>query len=404
MSRVCIVRQFYYPADPRVRREAEALVAAGHDVDVICLRKPGEAARDAVNGVRVYRLPLEHRRGSLLHYLYEYGAFFALAFVRLLGLFVRRRYAIVQVNTMPDALVFVAALCKLCGARVVLDMHECVPELYQTKYGLGPRHPVIRLLGRVEQWSMAFADQVLTCTEQQKDVFARRGTPATKIAVVLNSADAAIFRPRGDEPTSWQPGGPLTLVSHGIVVERYGLDTIVRAVALLKPEIPGITLEVLGSGEYLPALRALVDELGVADQVRLRGFVPQEEMLATIRAAHIGVAAAKRDVFRELTHTNKMYEYIVMRKPVVISETSAVRAYFDADSFEYFVSDEPADLARAILDLYRDPARARRLVDRAGRQYRRYAWDVQQQIYCRAVLGLPAGREAAALIGTEHIG
>ncbi len=404
MSRVCIVRQFYYPADPRVRREAEALVAAGHDVDVICLRKPGEAARDAVNGVRVYRLPLEHRRGSLRRYLYEYGAFFALAFVTLLGLFVRRRYAIVQVNTMPDALVFVAALCKLCGARVVLDMHECVPELYQTKYGLGPRHPVIRLLGRVEQWSMAFADQVLTCTEQQKDVFARRGTPAAKIAVVLNSADTAIFRPRGDEPTPWRTGGPLTLVSHGIVVERYGLDTIVRAVALLKPAIPGITLEVLGSGEYLPALRALVDDLGLTGQVRLRGFVPQEEMLATIRAAHIGVVAAKRDVFRELTHTNKMYEYVVMRKPVVISETSAVRAYFDADSFEYFVSDEPADLARAILDLYRDPARARRLVDRAGRRYRRYAWDVQQQIYCRAVLGLPAGREAAALIGTEQIG
>jgi len=397
VSRICVVRQFYYPSDPRVRREAEALASDGHEVDVICLRKDGETARDKCNGVNVYRLPLSHSRGSTGRYLYEYAAFFVLAFMRLMTLFARKRYDIIHVNTMPDFLVFVAAVCKLFGARVVLDMHECVPELYQTKYGLPPGHPFIRLLARVEQWSMAFADQVITCTQQQKDVFVRRGTPASKIAVVLNSADTSIFTPPNGGPMLWTPGDDLVLISHGLVVERYGLDTIVRAVDLLRRQIPGIRLRVLGSGEYLPALQALVRELDVEEHVWLAGYVPESEMIEAIRTAHIGVVAVKRDAFRDLTHTNKMYECVVMRKPVVIAETAAVRAYFDESCFEFFVSDDPVDLARSILALYHHPERAQSMVEHASRQYRDYAWDAQKEIYRRAVLGAAPGHQPAML-------
>lgn len=44
MARVCLIRQFYVPFDARVRREVEALVQDGHQVDVICLRGRGNPA------------------------------------------------------------------------------------------------------------------------------------------------------------------------------------------------------------------------------------------------------------------------------------------------------------------------------------------------------------------------
>ena len=204
---------------------------------------------------------------------------------------------------------------------------------------------------------------------------------------MLNSADTSIFQPWTDTPLLWEPGGELVLVSHGLIVERYGLDTIVRAVALLTADVPGIRLRVLGSGEYLPDLQSLVRELAVEDHVWLAGFVPQAEMLEAISTAHIGVVAVKRDAFRDLTHTNKMYECVAMRKPVVIAETSAVRAYFDGSCFQYFVSDDPADLARSILDLYRHPERVLPMVERASQRYQQYAWGVQKDIYLQAVLG-----------------
>lgn len=398
MSRIGIVRHFYYPDDPRVRREAEALAAAGHEVEVICLRRDGEAAREEVGGVRVFRLPLDHRRGSFRRYLAEYGASIALSALFLLRRSVPRRYDIVQVNTIPDALVFAALGPKLLGARIVIDMHECMPELFEAEHGKGPGHPVNRLLARAEQWSMAFADQVITCTEQQKATFVRRGTPADKIAVALNCGDEALYRPQTAEPVRWDVGGPFRLITHGLVAERYGQDTLVRAVALLRDELPGLAVEVYGQGEYLPRLRALVAELGVGDRVRIAGYVPHEELLAAIGRAHVGVVAAKRDVFRDLTHTNKMFEYALMRKPVVIAETSAVRAYFDDDSFAYFRSADPADLARALRELYHHPERADAMIASAAARCRGYAWARQREIYRAAVLGGPTPAKTANVV------
>jgi hypothetical protein len=134
-------------------------------------------------------------------------------------------------------------------------------------------------------------------------------------------------------------------------------------------------------------MEALARELGISNRVVAHGFVPEEELLEGIGRAHVGVIAARRDSFRDLTHTQKMYEYVAMRKPVVIAETPAVRTHFDDDSFQFFTSDDPADLARALRELYYDPSRALGLIDSAGTRYRAYAWEAQRHVYSRAVLG-----------------
>ena len=183
--------------------------------------------------------------------------------------------------------------------------------------------------------------------------------------MVLNAANSAIFRPRTPEPVRWQPGERFEMVAHGLIAERYGLDTMVRATALLSNDIPEVRLHVYGKGDYQPELEALVRELGVADRVLIHGFVPEEELLEGIARAHVGVIAAKRDTFRDMTHTQKMYEYVAMRKPVVIAETPAVRTHFDDLCFQFFTSNDPADLARALRELYYNPDRALRMISSA---------------------------------------
>jgi glycosyltransferase involved in cell wall biosynthesis len=220
---------------------------------------------------------------------------------------------------------------------------------------------------------------------------------------VLNAANSAIFRPRTQEPVLWQMGGKYELVAHGLVVQRYGLETMVRAVALLAPEIPGIVLHVYGKGDYLPEMEALALELGISDRVIAHGFVPEEELLDGIARAHAGVIAARRDTFRDLTHTQKMYEYVAMHKPVVIAETPAVRTHFDEACFQFFVSDDATDLARALRDLYYNPLRALAMVESASRRYRTYAWEAQRHVYCDAVLGLAPQYAPAPLVPQEPI-
>ena len=123
MARVCVVRQYYYPLDIRVRREVEALLAAGHEVDVVCLQGPEQPVSERDGRLRVRRLPLRHRRGGgAVGYVSRYGSFLLLAAAVVLALHLRRRYAVVQVHSLPDPLVAVGLLPRLLGARVLLDL------------------------------------------------------------------------------------------------------------------------------------------------------------------------------------------------------------------------------------------------------------------------------------------
>ena len=113
MKKLCILRHGHYPFDIRVRKEALALAAKGHQVDIICLKKGAEKSREVNQGINIYRIPIKHRRESISRYIYEYTAFFSLATIKLCSLYFRNRYDFIQVNTLPDFLVFATIIPKL---------------------------------------------------------------------------------------------------------------------------------------------------------------------------------------------------------------------------------------------------------------------------------------------------
>jgi len=397
VARICVIRAWYFPVDERINREVDALLRDGHEVDLICARKPGQPAVERSGRLTVHRLPIARKRGGVLRYAFEFIAFQLAATLHAAVLHVQRRYAVVQVNSLPDWLVFAAVVPKLLGARVVLDLHECMPEYGATKYHLGPRHPLVAALGLVERACVGFADQVITCTDQMKELFVERGAPADKIAVVLNSFDEERLgseRYHGVPPSD----GPFTLVCHGTLDPNFGIDLVIRAVALLKDRIPDLQLRIYGDGPQRPELEALRSRLGVSDRVTLsKGFIPIDELLARIAEAHAGVVAIRRDSFRDRTHCNKMYDLMAMRRPVIISRTRAVQEYFGEDCFALFRSEDVEDLASAIVRVHDDPTLREELVRRATEVSEPYRWVHQREEYLAAIRSvLPALREVAA--------
>ena len=117
-SRVAIVVHAIFPGDPRVRRQSDALVDAGYDVDVICLRQSGEPAEERDGPMRIIRLPINRSFVGFAGHLAEYVAFTAMVAWRLAGEHRRRHYDLVQVATVPDFLSFAAAPEKLQGVPV----------------------------------------------------------------------------------------------------------------------------------------------------------------------------------------------------------------------------------------------------------------------------------------------
>ncbi len=379
--RICIVRQGWFPDDVRVRKEALALAAQGYEVDVICLKGKGEKGRETCRGVKVYRIPMARNRKGIGRYALQYGVFFGLATILLCALYMKRRYNFVQVNSLPDFLVFCAFLPKLFGAQVVLDLHEPAPELFATIFG-EDQTSLLRFVEFAEKISVRFADRVITVSDEMKENYVGRGAPASKIDVVLNVPNLEFSRELyGDELE--RTDGRFSIVCHGTMLERYGQDTAIQAVRIVKKEVPEIELTILGSGDYEVFLKSMVSELDLGDHVRFLGFIPFLDVVKTIGRCDVGIVPVKKNSYSDLVHTNKMFELISMKRPVIISRTNAVENFFGEDEvhLKYFESGNEEDLARCIVELYHNPEKRKEMAKNAYERFQSVRWERVQENY-----------------------
>lgn len=370
--RHCMIVYAYYPfAETRVQREAEALADAGFAVDVICTRRASEPSRERYRGVEIHRLPVRIRKTSFLRQFLGYLHFFALSTARLTELQLLRPYRSVQVHNLPDFLVLCALIPKLQRVPVILDLHDLMPEFFVGRFG-SDRATLGRLVRWQERVACRFADHVITVSEHWRQALIRRGVPEDKCSVVMNVADERIFTPRPRRPSS---GGGLRLIYHGTVTYRYGLDLAVRAVGLVKPQIPDIHLTILGAGDGMPGLKALRRELGLEANVELRDeMVPAVCLPEIVASADLGIVPYRNDVFTDALLPTKLMEYAVMGVPSIAARTTAIEAYFRDSMVEFFTPGDVEDLARRIRELHADPQRRAELARASANFTRRYSW------------------------------
>lgn len=381
MARICMVAFTHYATDTRVRGEAEALVDRGDTVEVICLRKNGEERVWTLNGVRLIQLSTGRYRGSsAMMYLVKYFLFFFLAFFLLASRHLKKPYQIIQIHTMPDFMVFVAIIPKLLGAKVVLDVHDLMPELYQSKFGLHKAHWLIRFITWIEQRSIGFADRAIAVHKPHLEALVSHGNPAEKFVILLNLPDPKIFSSRA--PAASRNDCGFTLLYHGTVARRHGLSVALQAMASLRGEIKDLKLRIVGDGDDFPRLINLAKELELTDCVSFsQGFVPIEELVPIILDADIGIVPILYDDFTRYMLPVKLLEYVALGKPVICSRTETIEAYFDDSMIQYFEPGNAAELAEHIRVLYQDPDKRGRLIANAGRFNREHNWEQQKQLY-----------------------
>ena len=392
---VAMLVHSYYEEDPRVRRQAETLVRAGREVDVLSLRRPGDPREGTLEGVAITRLDVQRHQGSpIATYLAEYVAFLVWATFALSRAQRRRRYGLVQVHTPPDFLVFAALPLRLAGVPILLDFHEATPEFFRSRWPGASNPLTIGGLTVVERLAAAVASRVLSVTEARHERLVALGIPARKLAVIRNGPVLARFDPDAHPRRPFMADGVLRLAYAGALTPLYALEDAVEAVAILareRPDLP-VALDLYGRGDREEELRDRAARLGVADRVHLHGRIPLDAVAGALAGADLVLSPIRRNRFSEMSLSTKVFEGAIMEKPVVAADLPAARAEFDGDVLAWYEPDDPADLARAILRVVDEPAWRAAAAVRAAARARELAWDGEAPRYLALVEELARDR------------
>jgi glycosyltransferase involved in cell wall biosynthesis len=378
----------YYEEDPRVRREAETLIAAGWEVDVFGLRRPGESLNAVVAGVNLHRLPVgRHQGASLPVYLAEYGAFLLRSMWAATGAHRHRRYGLVEIHSLPDYLVFAALPMKLAGVPVLLDLHEAMPEFFRSRFPRAANPLSYRLLRFQEKLSIRLANEVMTVNEPLAERLVGLGVRPDRLTVVLNSPDLRLFDPTAHPRRDFMTDGTLRIVYTGALTPTYELDVLLRAVASIVRARPSLKLNasLYGRGDAQSALEALAAELGIAERIAFPGRIAIEAVPAAVANGDIGIAPTRLDPFTGMSLSTKVLEYAAMEKPVVASRLPTVERYFAPDTLSQYEPGDPESLAAAILAVVDDPAERLARVERTRRRVDELSWTRQAEVFTAVV-------------------
>ena len=385
---VLMIVHAYYEEDPRVRREAESLVATGRPVQVLGLRQPGGPPTSEVDGVRVHHLDVQRHQGAGLGvYLREYLSFGARAMFAAVRLHRRERFALVQVHSLPDFLVFAALPLRLVGVPVLLDLHEAMPEFFRSRFP-GASNPVVhRLLMLQERLSIAASTATITVNPAMRDRLVSLGAPASKAGVVVNSPSLGRFDAEAHPRRGFREDGRLRLVYTGALTPTYEMDVAVAAVARIADERPDldVALDVYGRGDTGPALAAQAAELGVAERITFHGRIPIEDVPAAVARADIGLAPTRHDKFTDMSLSTKVFEYAAMGKPVVASRLPMVEATFPKGTVATYTPGDATEMANAIIDFADHPVRRKAAVAQTAEIVKAGSWEHESKGYLALV-------------------
>jgi glycosyltransferase involved in cell wall biosynthesis len=295
---------------------------------------------------------------------------------------------------MPDLLVLVGLIPKLLGARIVLNIHDMMPELYMSKFGISENHPLIRILAYQEQFSIRLADKVICVHDPHRDVLCRRGAPLNKITVLPNVPDPLVFR---IESSLSRTDGVFRIVYHGTIARRLGLDLGVRAFAKAAESCPGARFEIFGDGDAGQELEAQIIASGVEDKIHFsRKLFRVESIAQMIQGASVGLIPNRRDVATDYMLPVKLLEYVHLGIPVIAPRLLAIQYYFREDQVAYYEPGDVDELANCIQRLYANAGERAELARKSAEFAKRLHWDALKEELYKVIDEWPAQKHDAA--------
>ena len=336
-------------AEVHLQETFKRLARSGHQVTLLCCRFPGAAETEQVDGIEFIR----------------YGGKWT--FNLTVPWFYRRHLAhrsfdviIEDLNKIPFLLPWF-----IKGPPVMVLLHHLFGATFYRE-----TNPVLatylylmeRLIPRVYRGCL-----IEVVSESCRDELVHMGMSTDRISVVHNGLDTRIFEGR-EETIRKDPG---LIVYLGRLKKYKNVDHLIQAMAIVREEVPGARLVIVGAGDRRRALEALTRSMGLGEVVDFTGFISEEEKIRLLERAEVAAYPSTKEGWG-IT----VIEANACGVPVVATRVPGLRdAVVDGETGVLTPLGDREAMARALIGLLRDPEERERLARNALERSRHYTWD-----------------------------
>ena len=323
-----LVENLPVPADPRVWAEARTLRDHGFQVSIICPKGDSRHRESyiCIDNIHIYRYQLRRTTNKYTSYIAEYAASIFMTFWLSFTVLFHHGFDVIHAANPPDLFFLIGLFYRLLGKKFVFDQHDLAPELFHVKFK-GRKKLLYKLQLFLESCSYRTANLVIVTNSSQRRFAIERGRcPADRVFVVRNGPDLERLKLVAPEP-ELKGGRPYLLVYVGVMGIQDGVEYALYALHDLVCERgrQDISLVLMGDGDRVPALRALVHKLGLDEHVNFTGWVSRSTIVRYLTVADVGLSPDPQNGLNEYSTMIKTMEYMAMGKPVVAFDLAETR-------------------------------------------------------------------------------
>lgn len=375
MNKLAIIAYTTFSTDTRVQKEAYIAANAGFELDIYTL------VDENVTNYRLFNfIPsniYQYKGQSKFKYIFSYIKFFGFCLYHLSFNVFSKRYKFIHVHNMPNFLVFSAIVPKLFGTKIILDIHDLIPEIFSVKFKLSIEHWLIQTLYIEERISAKFANEIIATNSFHVERF-KKNHIKNRITEIINVADQNIFY----EPLNknFSPK-ELVIAYPSTLAKRLGIDNLIEAIEILRNRGTIIRLKIYGDGEYRNEILKKIDQKDLKKIIEVSAsFISLEKLSFELDNAHIGVIPLPSNLSNDIAMPVKIYEFFAKKLCVVAADLPLLKSCF-SDVVLFFKESSSSDLADKLEYLNKNRDILKQFAEHGYKKFESQTWDYYKAKY-----------------------
>lgn len=356
-----------YPADIRVRKEAETLVK-NHSVFVLCKRNPNEKEYEVVNGVQVIRkIKYKNLSHEGIIDVIASVSFMHPFFKAKLPYFIKENAIdVLHVHDLPLAkTAFLAA--RKYHLKTVLDLHENYPAALMTWFSWR-KSPVIRLKNKLffgyKRWRnyesrmLKKFNIVITVVDEMKQRLIEQHNLSANNIVIVPNAEKKEFAKNFDTktPSYFEDLQDKFIISYvGGFGPHRGLHTAILGMKTISKKIPNALLVLVGpaNNDVRNHLQNLITVNNLDNFVQIKGREPFGNVVNIMKSSSVNIIPHISNEHTESAVPHKFFQILLSGQPLLVSNCAPMkRLVNEYEIGSYFESESPKSFANSIENIH----------------------------------------------------